>query len=164
MEFTIDLKNYNPGGSVFRRAAARGIVRRGENYLLIRSEKCGEYKFPGGGVEPGETLEEALARELREETGYVVVPGSVRPYGVGHERRKGMEEDIMEMDSYYFLCEVEEEPGERRLDEYETEYGYQTVWRPLTEAIRSNEKISDLENCPWIKRDTMVMQALINQT
>lgn len=52
------------------RAAA--IVINGEHVALIaRTETDGRlyYEVPGGGVEPGESLEEACLRELWEETG-----------------------------------------------------------------------------------------------
>jgi 8-oxo-dGTP diphosphatase len=44
------------------------IVRRG------RPPAHGLYTLPGGGVELGETLEEAVIREVREETGLVIAP------------------------------------------------------------------------------------------
>src|SRR5258708_30947766 len=42
------------------------LIRRGSEPLL------GEWSIPGGMLELGETLEEGVARELREETGLTV--------------------------------------------------------------------------------------------
>lgn len=48
------------------------VVRDGERFLLVRRGRPparGQYAFPGGRVEAGESEEEAARRELLEETG-----------------------------------------------------------------------------------------------
>jgi ADP-ribose pyrophosphatase YjhB (NUDIX family) len=59
------------------RSCAKAIVVRGDRMLLnrCRDDKNGVYHvLPGGGQNPDETLEEAVARECLEETGYRVTP------------------------------------------------------------------------------------------
>ena len=54
------------------RHAVSVALRNGGRFLLVkrgRAPSLGEYAFPGGRVEEGETLEEAARRELLEETG-----------------------------------------------------------------------------------------------
>lgn len=69
----------------------RGVVRddRG-GVLLIRHSYLPGWSFPGGGVERGETVEEALARELVEEA---AIELTARPllYGIysNHEQFAG---------------------------------------------------------------------------
>ena len=62
----------------------------------------GRYHMPGGRVEPGEPFEEALKREVMEETGLTVTIG--RPIYVGewHPVIKGEERQII---ATFFICE-----------------------------------------------------------
>jgi mutator protein MutT len=53
-------------------AAVIAVVPRGDEVLLVRRRNAPNARwwgFPGGKIEPGETLAEATLRELREETG-----------------------------------------------------------------------------------------------
>ncbi len=53
----------------------RETANRGQQVLLIRRGQeplKGEWSLPGGAIELGETLEEAICREVLEETGLVV--------------------------------------------------------------------------------------------
>lgn len=62
---------------------ARVMVVDGDKVLLIRHTYVPGWQFPGGGVSPGETLEQAGARETLEETGYRV-GGAMQLFGVYH--------------------------------------------------------------------------------
>lgn len=57
-----------------RLAVSAGIFRDGKILLVRRAREPakGIYTFPGGRVEFGESLTEALAREIREETGLII--------------------------------------------------------------------------------------------
>jgi 8-oxo-dGTP pyrophosphatase MutT (NUDIX family) len=158
----IDLHNYIEGGSVFKRTAVRGIIKNNNKYLLIHS-KYGDHKFPGGGLKQGESLEQTLLREVQEETGYLVKNESITEGLFVNEKRKGDPDDILDMDSYYFFCDVYETIVERNLDDYEVEYNYKVVWMTLEEAITNNELLKEYENIPWIKRETMVMKNLLEK-
>ena len=83
--FTIDLKNYKDNWQRSRRDSARAIIHMGPDKLaLVYATKLGYYKFPGGGINENEDIVAALIREVQEEVGLVVIPQTVKEYGVVH--------------------------------------------------------------------------------
>jgi ADP-ribose pyrophosphatase YjhB (NUDIX family) len=57
-------------------AVSAAIIRDGKVLVVRRARKpaLGIYTLPGGGVETGETLMQAVTREVREETSLIVEP------------------------------------------------------------------------------------------
>ena len=63
----------------------RVMLIDGDKVLLIRHTYVPGWQFPGGGVGPGETVEEAARREVLEESGYKV-SGPMQLFGIYHNR------------------------------------------------------------------------------
>ncbi|HOM22061.1 MAG TPA: NUDIX domain-containing protein, partial [Ottowia sp.] len=62
---------------------AVGVLIRPDGRFLLTSRPPGKvyagyWEFPGGKLEPGESVQAALARELHEELGLTVDPADVR--------------------------------------------------------------------------------------
>jgi 8-oxo-dGTP diphosphatase len=67
----ISLKNHRPLSNMNNRKRVAGLILMNGKVLLIRrvrNDRGEYYVLPGGAVEDGETNEEALIREIKEET------------------------------------------------------------------------------------------------
>jgi 8-oxo-dGTP pyrophosphatase MutT (NUDIX family) len=56
--------------------SVKGVVVRGGRVLLLRNERQ-EWELPGGRLELGETPPQCVAREIAEETGWLVETGPI---------------------------------------------------------------------------------------
>ena len=143
--FVLDKKNYDPNGSVGRRPSVRGIIVRDGKLAMMHSIKYNYYKLPGCGIEGEETLVETLIREVREESGLVVIPDSIKEFGYVRRIEKGRIEDIFIQENYYFLCEAEEEVVSQELDDYEADEKFTLEFVSIEDAIKVNETANHLE-------------------
>ena len=73
---------------ILQRIAGKAVIVHEEKVLIIRESakyddgtRAGKYDFPGGRVEPGESLHTALVRETKEECGLDIEIG--KPIFVG---------------------------------------------------------------------------------
>ena len=161
--FTIDRGDYAEGGKAFSRPSARAIVIRDGRVAMVYSQKYGHYKFPGGGIESGESRETALLREAREEAGLVLDPKTVRPYGFVHRIEKGSEEPLFIQDNYYYLAAASAVVPQE-LDGYEAEEGYTLRWVTPGEAIEQNRALTNDYKRKYhtmLLREAMVLERLI---
>ncbi len=78
-------------------AVAAFVMNTQGQVLMLKSPRRGDWEFPGGQVEEGETLTQALEREVFEETGITVIPRSL--IGVYSNTKKP---SILMLD---FVCE-----------------------------------------------------------
>lgn len=61
------------------RSSARAVVFKGSKVVVVREIHGENHVEPGGGIEPGETVEQAVRREVAEECGWTV--GALTPLG-----------------------------------------------------------------------------------
>lgn len=136
--FELDLKNYDETGRRFIRPSVRGIIIRHDKVAMIHSFKYHYYKFPGGGIETGEDMVQALTREVREEAGLIVVPESIVEFGRVRRVEREENNDIFEQDNFYFFCSTEPEPVCQQLDDYEAEEGFALEYVAPEYAVKIN--------------------------
>jgi 8-oxo-dGTP pyrophosphatase MutT (NUDIX family) len=149
--------------NINHREAVRAVILKG-NYILMVHTNKGDYKFPGGGANKGESHAQTLKREVKEETGYILNNVKDR-IGVFTERKLDNYEEnsIFEMVSHYYLCEISDDKTGQQLDDYESELDFQPVWISMDEAIRLNEEIINnhsIDKNSWIYRETKVLRAI----
>jgi 8-oxo-dGTP pyrophosphatase MutT (NUDIX family) len=152
----------SPGGRLVERTAVRGVLFRGRELLLL-SSRHGDYKFPGGGVEPGESLASALRREFREECGYAdVVVGA--ELGTTREEVPAAEPeyDVFGMTSHYFACSGGSPVGGQQLDGYEAELELMPRWVTVDAALAANRTVlaDGVGVMRWLVRETAVLSWL----
>lgn len=125
--------------SSFLRLAARGIILKGEEVLMLYTQRYDDYTLPGGGIDGGENQVEGLIRELTEETGAQNIR-NVEAFGLYEEFRPWYKDgfDVMQMKSYCYTCEIDEELGETSLEDYEVKNGMKAVWINVHDAIKHN--------------------------
>jgi 8-oxo-dGTP diphosphatase len=92
------------------RLVAAGLMLRGDEVLICQRRPdqpmALQWEFPGGKIEPGESPEEALARELNEELGIEAKIGA-RVTHIRHNYRHGGAVDLQFFAVYEFRGEIE---------------------------------------------------------
>ncbi len=66
------LRRRPPAAPVHSRRGIHGVLLRDQHLLVVRPPDADWLELPGGGIESGETMAEALTRELHEETGLLL--------------------------------------------------------------------------------------------
>jgi len=125
-------KKLLPAERLTFRPSAYAILRHEDRVLLLNMRSTGKLFLPGGGSEVGEQLEEALHREVREETGLEIEIG----------RYVAFKEDFFYYDPldvafhglmFFYLC------------------------KPLTFDLATNDQIEDdeVETPRWVPIDQL---------
>lgn len=143
-----------------KRDSVRAIVLDTEGKMaLLHATKYNYYKLPGGGVDDGESLHDALKRECMEEIGCnIVVDAEV---GVLTEYRK---KRSLNQVSYCYVAHVVGEKGEPHLEPGEIAHGFKTVWLSVADAraaVESGAKHEVYDASFMIARDTALIDAAI---
>ena len=78
------------------RHTIRGIIIRDRKVLLVTGHNADFYWTPGGGVEPGETIEETLRREIFEELGVTIT--ALKPYFTYEDHDQNVDNFLIEIE------------------------------------------------------------------
>lgn len=113
------------------RLTARAVLQRPDGlFAVMYVGKYGIYILPGGGVDEGESIEDALHREVAEETGCRC--REIRHLGVVSENRAHA--DYTQL-SYYYAVQTDDAGEGNHLTDAEKSNGTQLQWHTLEELL-----------------------------
>ena len=139
-----------------RRASRAVVFDKDGKVALLHAVKKHFHKLPGGGIEEGESIQEALRREASEEIGCEIE--NVRELGIVEEFRGRFSVHQL---SYCFLADLSGEKGTTHLEPDEIADGFETTWMNLEEAIVTLEReapVEDYEGKFIQKRDLTLLK------
>ncbi len=119
----------------------RGLVhdRASNSVFLIRHTYVPGWQLPGGGVEAGETLEEALTRELAEEANIVLTAAPVLK-SVHFNRRSSNRDHVG-----FYLIEAFSQTEPKRPDHEIAEAGFFPIGRlPETTTPATRRRLAEI--------------------
>lgn len=121
------------------RIAVRVILINKDNEIAILHKKNkNEYKLVGGGVDEGESYEDALKRETLEESGCKIE--ILRELGYVEEFRNKMN---FKQISYVYIAKVVEDTKTLHLTQKEIDEGAEICWFKPVEAFKKISKCYD---------------------
>lgn len=105
--------------------AVKGLIECDNHILLLRGKGKEFFELPGGRIEKGESSQEALAREVMEETGLTISIAKKI-----HDNTWPMNEKI-QIHGTYFLCttDTQEISLEAQFDEF--------LWAPIDQLHKA---------------------------
>jgi len=119
------------------RPSVYGVIIKNKKILLFK-QTDGNYDFPGGGIEIDETIDEALKREVWEETGFKIKKGKLldcfTSFFYARYRKKFFNTVLV-----YYECGITGgKLTKKNLEKWEKEYGFGPVWVDLSDFKKSN--------------------------
>lgn len=154
MKLLLEIRD-KPGKIIKERTAARAVLIKGNQLAILNVTKEGYHKLPGGGVEKGETVKEALAREMLEETGCTIKIIGELGKTIEYRCKYGLKQT-----SFCFVAQVMRE-GKPDFDEGEQKAGYSLEWTDIDTALKliGGEHPDDYEGKFIVQRDLAFLKA-----
>lgn len=128
-KWVVTADDYDPNHppKSIKKGVRAAIIKDGQVCLLYVS-KYDHFTLPGGGIEPHETKEMALIREIHEETGFNLL--NFEPVLELEERFN----DSIWQNTFYFST-INDTIDKVHLTQEEKDLGMKLMWMPILEAL-----------------------------